>query len=89
MRPPRKALASIGSTARGSFRTRRQWSIEPDREAAERQRGEGRDRQDPRRRAQSHVERDAVDDDMRDVDDHGHRRHAEAGEDADDDRDDD
>ncbi len=62
---------------------------QPDREAAERQRGEGRDRRDPRRRAQPHVERDAVDDDMRDVDELGHRRHAEASEDADDDRDDD
>ena len=62
---------------------------QPDRQAAERQRGEGRDRRDARRRAQPHVERDAVDDDVRDVDELGHRRHAEAGQDADDDRDDD
>ena len=62
---------------------------QPDREAAERQRGEGRDGQNPRRRAQSHVERDAVDDDMGDVDELGHRRHAEASEDANDNRDDD
>ena len=62
---------------------------QPDREAAERQRGKSRDRRNSRRRAQAHVERDAVDDDVRDVDELGHRRDAETGEDADDDRDDD
>ena len=62
---------------------------QPDGEAAERQRGEGGGGRNPRRRAQSHVERDAVDDDVRDVDELAHRRHAEAGQNADDDRDDD
>ena len=62
---------------------------QPDGEAAEGQRGESRERGDARRRAQSHVERDAVDRDMGEVDELGHRGHAEAGQDADDDCDDD
>ena len=62
---------------------------QPDRQAAEGQRGESRQRENSRRRAQSHVERDAVDRDVGDVGELGHRGDAEAGQDADDDRDDD
>ncbi len=62
---------------------------QPESEPAEGKREERRERGNPRRRAQSHIERDAVDRDMRAFRDEGHRGHAEAGQGADDGRDDD
>ena len=86
MRPPRKALASTGSTAGGRFPASEPEVDRAKQKAAQHRRAKGGERRDALGGAEVNIERNAEDRHMRDVDDAGHHGDAQAGEHANADR---
>ena len=82
MRPPRKALASTGSTAGGAFLRDEPEVDRAEQKAAQHRRAKGGEGRDALGGAQVNIEGNAENPHMRDVDDAGHHGDAQAGEDA-------